>query len=62
MNGNNFREDHIQQLKDTNLWVDVEHNWEEEKEAFKNEINRVDLLRGEDFRKTFPELAPLLDL
>ena len=53
---------HIQQLKDTNLWVDVEHNWEEEKEAFKNEINRVDLLRGEDFRKTFPELAPLMDL
>ena len=62
MHEKEFREDHIQQLEDTNLWVDVEHNWEEEKEAFKNEINRVDLLRGEDFRKTFPELAPLMDL
>ena len=57
-----FNKGHIKQLEDTNLWVDGEHNWEEEKEAFKNEINRVDLLRGEDFRKTFPELAPLLDL
>ena len=57
-----FTRGHIKQLEDTNLWVDGEHNWEEEKEAFKNEINRVDLLRGEDFRKTFPELAPLLDL
>jgi MoaA/NifB/PqqE/SkfB family radical SAM enzyme len=53
---------HFAQLENTNLWVDGEHNWEEEKESFKNEINRVDLLRGEDFRKTFPELAPLLDL
>ena len=57
-----FTKGHIKQLEDTNLWVDGEHNWEEEKEAFKNEINRVDLLRGEDFRKTFPELAPLMDL
>lgn len=62
MKENNFTADKIGQLTNTNLWVDVEHNWEEEKEAFKNEINRVDLLRGEDFRKTFPELAPLMDL
>jgi organic radical activating enzyme len=58
----NFTKDQIKQLEDTKLWVDVEHNWEQEKELFKNEINRVDLLRGEDFRKTFPELAPLMDL
>jgi organic radical activating enzyme len=57
-----FTPEHIAQLETTKLWVDVEHNWEEEKEMFKNEINRVDLLRGEDFRKTFPELAPLMDL
>lgn len=31
-------------------------------QLFKNEIARIDLLRGEDFRKTFPELAPILDL
>lgn len=62
MHDNQFTLEHIAQLKTTKLWVDVEHNWEEEKEAFKNEINRVDLLRGEDFRKTFPELAPLMDL
>ena len=58
----NFTKGHIDQLENTKLWVDIEHNWEEEKESFKNEINRVDLLRGEDFRKTFPELAPLMDL
>jgi len=57
-----FTPNHIIQLENTNRWVDGENNWEEEKESFKNEINRVDLLRGEDFRKTFPELAPLLDL
>lgn len=62
MQENNFTEDQVTQLDNTRLWVDVEHNWEEEKEKFKTEINRVDLLRGEDFRKTFPELAPLLDL
>jgi organic radical activating enzyme len=59
---NCFTKGHIDQLENTKLWVDIEHNWEEEKEKFKNEINRVDLLRGEDFRKTFPELAPLMDL
>ena len=30
-------------------------------QLFKDEINRIDSIRGEDFRKTFPELAPLLD-
>jgi organic radical activating enzyme len=62
MQENNFTDDQIGQLANTKLWVDAEHNWEEEKEAFKSEVNRVDLLRGEDFRKTFPELAPLMEL
>ena len=31
-------------------------------ELFKEETERLDKIRGEDFRKTFPELAPLLDL
>lgn len=62
MHEKKFDEGKIRQLKDTNLWVDAEHNWEEEKDLFKKEINRIDLIRGEDFRKTFPELAPLMDL
>jgi organic radical activating enzyme len=52
----------ITQLTNTRLWSTYESYWERLKDEFKQEINRVDLIRGEDFRKTFPELAPLMDL
>jgi organic radical activating enzyme len=58
----NFDSPKIDQLRNTHIWSTTENYWEEKKELFKNEITRIDLIRGEDFRKTFPELAPLLDL
>jgi hypothetical protein len=58
----NFTEDKVNQLSDTHVWADTASYWEEKKDEFKNEITRIDLIRGEDFRKTFPELAPLMDL
>lgn len=58
----NFDSPKIDQLRNTHIWSTTENYWEEKKELFKNEITRIDLIRGEDFRKTFPELAPLMDL
>ena len=42
-------------------WIYSENTWDQYKETFKLEVNRIDRLRGEDFEKTFPELAGLLD-
>lgn len=42
-------------------WINSEHNWDQYKDTFKLEVNRIDRIRGEDFEKTFPELAGLLD-
>jgi sulfatase maturation enzyme AslB (radical SAM superfamily) len=53
----------IAQLSTAQRWAGTyESNWENKKDLFKNEVARLDLIRGEDFRKTFPELAPILDL
>lgn len=52
----------VDQLRNTYVWSTSASYWEEKKDQFKNEITRIDLIRGEDFRKTFPELAPLMDL
>lgn len=43
-------------------WIRGKNLWEELKVEFKKEIERVDNIRGENFRETFPELSPLLDL
>ncbi len=45
-----------------NIAYEIESNNTTYLQLFKNEVTRLDLIRGEDFRKTFPELAPLLDL
>ena len=42
-------------------WIYSENTWDQYNETFKLEVNRIDRLRGEDFEKTFPELAGLLD-
>jgi MoaA/NifB/PqqE/SkfB family radical SAM enzyme len=42
-------------------WIYSENTWDQYKETFKLEVNRIDRIRGEDFEKTFPELAGLLD-
>jgi organic radical activating enzyme len=58
---NNFSKWKITLLKNALSWTTAYNTWDEQKVEFKNEINRIDNLRNEDFRKTFPELAGLLD-
>jgi organic radical activating enzyme len=59
---NNFSKWKIPQLHNALAWTTAYDTWDEQKVEFKNEINRIDNLRNEDFRKTFPELAGLLDI
>ena len=59
---NNFSKWKIALLQNALIWTTAYDMWDEQKVEFKNEINRIDNLRNEDFRKTFPELAGLLDL
>ena len=58
---NKFRMSKIVPLKNAYTWTTSYNTWDIHKEEFKREINRIDSLRNEDFRKTFPELAGLLD-
>ena len=61
MKSNKFKPHQIQQLQDALVWAMLYDTWDKHKYAFRSEINRVDKIRGEDFRKTFPELSLLLD-
>lgn len=56
-----FRQPAIQQLQDALPWALLYNTWDAHKYAFRSEIQRVDNIRGEDFTKVFPELAPLLE-
>jgi hypothetical protein len=60
MQSNKFKQPQIQQLQDALIWATLYDTWDQHRYAFRNEIKRVDKIRGEDFSKTFPELAPLL--
>jgi radical SAM protein with 4Fe4S-binding SPASM domain len=42
-------------------YANAEHTWEQEKENFQKEVSTLDKIRGEDFCKTFPELAEMMD-
>ena len=57
----NFKKQQIHQLEDALMWAVLYNTWDKHKYAFKSEVQRVDKIRGEDFCKTFPELAPLLE-
>jgi len=54
-----FSDGHTQQIKNCIPWVLSKDTWDEQKKDFKEEIHRLDALRGEDFTVTFPELANL---
>lgn len=56
-----YKTPHVRQLQDALPWALMYNTWDKHKVAFKQEIKRVDKLRGEDFQKVFPELAELLD-
>ena len=49
--------EHLEQSMD---WIYSQSTWEQQKDMFRSEVQRLDKIRGEDFVKTFPELAGLL--
>lgn len=61
MKDKGFTKGKLQQLEFTLPWLQLENTWDKEKERFRNEVARLDKIRGESFAKTFPELAGLLD-
>jgi len=61
MMDNNFSQSKIDQLRKTTQWVFSRNTWENHKEQFRREVKRLDLIRGENFVETFPELASLID-
>lgn len=68
MKSNGFDSRHTDPLLLTHDWIDSSNTWHnryDDKitvgEKFKQEIARLDKIRGEDFAKVFPELAMLLD-
>jgi MoaA/NifB/PqqE/SkfB family radical SAM enzyme len=60
LNDNNFHDKHLVQPKQSLNWLFSKNTWEEQKDKFRSEIQRLDNLRGEDFNNTFPELAGLI--
>jgi hypothetical protein len=56
-----FKPEQIKQLSDTTPWVLSQNTWDTHKKYFKDEVKRLDIIRGENFQKIFPELAILLE-
>ena len=54
-----FKKTHIHQIEMCIPWLNSKHTWHENQLEFKEEIKRIDTLRGEDFMVTFPELGAL---
>ena len=60
LTANNFSIYHRVQPEQAINWLFSKNTWEEQKDKFRSETQRLDKIRGEDFSKTFPELAGLL--
>lgn len=54
-------QDKVKSLSDALLWYTEGTTWDQHKERFRSETTRLDGLRGENFAKTFPELAGLME-
>lgn len=59
MQSKNFSKEKIGQLESAIPWIFSKNTWEEQKIKFREEIYRLDKLRDEDFKKTFPEISSL---
>jgi hypothetical protein len=59
---NGFTGEKLSPIENSINWVNLYDTWDSQKELFKKEINRIDAIRNEDFKKTFPELEKLLDI
>jgi sulfatase maturation enzyme AslB (radical SAM superfamily) len=56
-----FQEDKLTYLHHIRPWATSANTWEHQQNNFRYQINRLDNLRSENFRETFPELAVMLD-
>jgi organic radical activating enzyme len=56
-----FKVQQIQQVSDAIPWATSKDSWEQQKVNFRNEVKRLDKIRDENFKQTFPELAILLE-
>ena len=54
-----FNKNQIKQIEQCIPWLNSKNTWHEQQQEFKEEIKRIDTLRGEDFMVTFPELGAL---
>lgn len=61
MKEHNFQVDVLKQIHGMTLWTNSKDTWDEQRENFKKVTAEIDVIRGESFVKTFPELADLMD-
>jgi organic radical activating enzyme len=54
-----FSKDQISQLEVCPQWILSQNTWEDHKQQFREEVKRLDAIRGEAFMKTFPEIAEI---
>lgn len=60
MQENSFNNNCIPKLQEIENWIYAFDLWHKQKTKFREEISRIDKIRGEDFISTFPELAELM--
>ena len=54
-----FTKEQVSQLEVCPQWIMSRNTWEEQKQKFREEVKRLDAIRGEAFIKTFPEIADI---
>jgi cyclopropane fatty-acyl-phospholipid synthase-like methyltransferase len=59
MKDHNFNAGHISQLEVCPQWIMSQNTWDDQKNKFREEVKRLDAIRGEAFLKTFPEIGEL---
>jgi hypothetical protein len=61
LKSNKFKIQQVQQISDAIPWAMSKDSWDQHKMQFRNEVKRLDKIRDENFKQTFPELAILLE-
>lgn len=61
MNQKEFSKNQVGQVENAINWTNANAGWDIYKEYFQIEVKELDVVRGEDFVKVFPELASLLE-
>jgi organic radical activating enzyme len=56
-----FKVHQIKQIADAIPWAMSKDSWDQQKVQFRNEVKRLDKIRNESLKQTFPELAILLE-